>query len=150
MTGRLKPAHPPLSLASRLMRVLHAIVQSFVSSMHGVGQQLSARRYIAGQLVRYHDARRIPRDSQQPLKKPSSGLLVSTRLYENIEDTAILVNGAPQILQAPVDLEVHLVKMPRVAKLSTSSANAFGVVPTKLAAPGADRFVSHGHSAFSH
>ena len=65
-------------------------------------------------------------------------------LYENIEDTAILVDGALQILQATVDLEVHLVKMPRVAKLSTSSANAFGVVSTELVAPGTDRFVSHG------
>src|SRR5450631_442973 len=118
--------------------------------MYGVGQQFSARRDIAGQPVRYHDARHIPRASQQPLEKPSSGLLVSTGLYENIEDAAILVNGAPQILQATVDLEVHLVKMPRVAKLPTSSANALGVVPTKLAAPGADRFVSHGHSALSH
>ena len=77
------------------MRIFRPVVQSFVSSMHGVGQQFSARRDVTGKPVRYHHARRIPRASQQLLKKPSGSLLVSTRLNKDIEHTAILVNGAP-------------------------------------------------------
>jgi hypothetical protein len=76
--------------------------------MHRVGQQFSARRDIAGQFVRYQGARRLPRASQQPLEKPSRGLLVSAGLQEDVEETAILVDGAPQILLLGVRLKPRL------------------------------------------
>jgi hypothetical protein len=74
--------------------------------MYRIGQQFSARRDVTGEPVRYHHARRIPRASQQLLEEPSGSLLVSMRLHKDIENTAILVNGAPQVLQATVDLQV--------------------------------------------
>jgi integrase/recombinase XerD len=47
------------------------------------------------QPVRHYHARRVFQASQQLLKKPSGSLLVSMWLHKDIEDAAILVNGAP-------------------------------------------------------
>src|SRR5437867_1469880 len=132
------------------MGIFGAVVHSLVSSMRGVGQQFSARRTVAGEPVRHHHARRIPQTSQSLLKKLSSSLLVSTWLHKDIESAAILINRTPQILQATADAEVHLVEMPRIAQLSTSSTNAFGVVLTELVAPGSDRLIRHHHAALGH
>lgn len=53
-------------------------------------------------------------------------------------------------VHATADLEVYVVEMPRVAQLSASSTNAFGVVLTELVAPGPNRLVCHGHAALGH
>ena len=146
----LEASHPPLPFSRRLMGVLGSIVQSLVARVHGVGQQFSARRVVAGELIRHHDAWRIPQAPQQLPKKSSSRLLASSRLDEDIENAAILIDCTPQILQATTDLDEHLVEMPGIAQFSAPSTNAFCVVPAESLAPCPDRLVGHGDAALGH
>jgi hypothetical protein len=67
MSSRFEASSSPLPLQCRLVGVLGAVVQSFVPSMRRIGQQLSAPRVVANELIGSHDARCISQASQQLL-----------------------------------------------------------------------------------
>ena len=104
------------------MGVLGSVVQPLVAPMHGVGEQLCARRAVTGELVRHHDAGRILHTPQQFLEESSGSPLVAMGLHQDIEDAAVRINGTPQILQSTTELDEHLVQMPGIAQLSASGA----------------------------
>jgi hypothetical protein len=71
-------------------------------------------------------------------------------LHDNIANTAILINGAPEILQPTTETDEYLIQVPSVAQITAPSANALGAVPTKRFAPCADRLVGYGNTMFGH
>jgi hypothetical protein len=118
--------------------------------MHGSGQNFGARCAITGELVRHYNARGILQFPQQLPEESSSCLLASSLLDENIENAAILINSAPQILQATTDLDKHFVEMPGVTEFSTSSADAFDVVSAKSLTPCSNCFAGYANAALGH
>src|SRR5689334_22682855 len=49
------------------------------------------------------------------------GMLITPLLYQAVEDNAIFVDGTPQPVTLALDLELHLVEMPFVARSCTSA-----------------------------
>jgi hypothetical protein len=53
-------------------------------------------------------------------EEPEGRAFVPTALHEDIQDVPVLINGTPQIMPLAVDLQKHLVAVPRVARLGTA------------------------------
>jgi hypothetical protein len=82
--------------------------------------------------------------AEEPLRRGS----VPPALDEDVEDAAVLVDGPPQIAHRPVDLDVHLVQMPLVARARPPAAQAPGAGGTERGTPGPDRLIRHHDAAF--
>ena len=96
MVARLKPAHPPLALTRGLMGVLGAVVQIPVLPVCDAGHDDSFGGSIAAQLVGYDHARTAMAGGAQQLAEEShSRESVPLWLYENVDDDAVLIDGAP-------------------------------------------------------
>jgi hypothetical protein len=68
-------------------------------------------------------------------------------LDQNIQNRAILINCAPQIVKAAIDLEEHFIKMPPVARPHRSPSQVVSICLAKLQAPFSDGFVSEDDAA---
>ncbi len=61
--------------------------------------------------------------------------MIVAGLHEDIEDGAILIDGAPQVVDGAIDREEHLVKMPRITRTRSVAAQCWmstrtaGVLP---------------------
>jgi hypothetical protein len=69
-----------------------------------VGQYLRFGRRITAELVGDDGARNVLQSFQQFAKEFLCGLFVTPWLHEDIEHFAILIDGAPQVLQLAIDL----------------------------------------------
>jgi|GEM_PF-1832679 len=94
--GGRAPLHAPLTLAGRLMRVVHTVVQVSVLPVLDAREHLPLRSPIACELIRDDD----PRDGGQPCEERAEERLCRVRvaplLYEDIEDVAVLIHGPPE------------------------------------------------------
>jgi hypothetical protein len=75
------------------------------------------------------------------------GPLVPLALQQNVEDFALGVDGTPQIDQPPIDLDVHLVKMPCAMRLGATFAEISCNCRSKVVHPAAHRLDDHGREA---
>ena len=91
-------AHLSLALSRRLMRNLCAIVRVSVRAMGDGRHDRSVRSLVAAQLVGDQSPRLTLLALQQLAKKTFGSPAVTTRLDEDIEDVAILIDGTPEIV----------------------------------------------------
>ena len=91
--------------------------------------------WVAPQLVRDQPARDTSLALQQLPEESDSGAPIPARLHEDVEDVAVLVDGAPQILSASLQRHKQLVEMPRVAHPTTPLPKPPCVDRTKPLAP---------------
>ena len=63
-------------------------------------------------------------------------------LDQNVKHIAILIHGAPELVEAAVDLEEHFVEVPPVALERGSASQAIGISLAELKAPFSDGLVS--------
>ena len=57
-----------------------------------------------------------------PLSSADGGGMIVAGLHEDIVDGAILIDGAPQVVDGAIDGEEHLVKMPRIVRTRSVAA----------------------------
>src|SRR5208283_5881453 len=62
------------------------------------------------------DSRYILQSLKQLAKELLGSLSIATRLHQNIEHSAVLIDGAPQILQLAVDRQVDFIEMPAISR----------------------------------
>jgi len=93
---RFEPLHDPLSSPRRLMRILRPIVQPFVLAVFHVQAHVLARCAVGVELVRDHYARRPRGLLEQLPHKPLRGGSISSALNEDVENEAVLIDGAPE------------------------------------------------------
>ena len=60
-----------------------------------------------------------------------------------LQDVAVLIDRAPQVVNLPVDRDEDLVDMPDITKPPFSTLESTPVIRTELPAPPADRFIGH-------
>jgi hypothetical protein len=77
--------------------------------------QPSTSNPIAGQLVGHQDPGHVLQSFEQLTKEPGGGLGVPPGGDQNVEHSALLVNGPPQVVGLAGNLDEDLVKMPLVA-----------------------------------
>jgi len=84
--------------------------------MPDIRQQLSFRHAVASQLVGDQDARHILQTLQQPSEEALRRPGVAAALLQDIEHDAMLIDGAPQVVQLALDPDEDLIQMPFVAR----------------------------------
>jgi hypothetical protein len=116
-------------------------------------QHLLFCRAIAGQLIGDQHLRDVLTALEQLAKELLGSLFVASALEEDIEHIPMLINCAPQIVQFAVDFKKHLVEVPFITGLGTSTTELVGILLAKLLASLADGLVGHydasgGHQLF--
>src|SRR5713101_245649 len=91
MARRFEPLHATLPLARRPMRILTPVVEIVTLAMFHPWQYLPLRCTVALQLVRNDHTRHIHQPLEQLAEEFLRGLLVTSALYQNIEDVIVLV-----------------------------------------------------------
>jgi hypothetical protein len=145
---RFKPLHLPLSPAGWSMRILRAIVEVVALPMLHIRQQLSLCHAVASQLVGDQDARHILQTLQQPPEEALRRPGVAAALHQDIEHDAMLIDGAPQVVQHALDPDENLIQMPFVARARPTPAQTAGEARAELQAPPPNALVGHDHAAF--
>jgi len=92
------------------------------------------------QLVRDHDARRRRSFLQQLAHQMLRGLSVPATLDENVEDEAVLIDGAPQPVFPSCDGDDDLVHAPRIAAPRRAPAHRAGEFSPEFVGPTPDGF----------
>ena len=95
VSSRLEPSHSPLPFSRWLMRVLGSVVQVSMLSVSDAGHHHSFRCAVAAELVSDDDARCAPGRPQELPEQTNCRKAITLRLYEDVEDNAVLIDGAP-------------------------------------------------------
>jgi hypothetical protein len=75
------------------------------------------------------------RTLQQVLEKPFRGGPVASRLYQDVNDLTVLIDGSPQVMSRSFYADEHLVDMPASAYSPSAVSQSSGVLGPKFAAP---------------
>ncbi len=142
MGGRLEAAHLAFALSSRLMRDFSAVIGVLVRDVDHRRHHDAAGCWVAPQLVRDQPARDTSLALQQLPEESDSGSPISSRLHEDVEDVAVLIDGAPQILSAALQRHEQFVEMPRIAEVATAFPESSGVSTTECSTPLTNGLVS--------
>ena len=142
-----EPAHLSLALSRRLMRNLCAVVLVSVRAMGDGRHDRSVRSPVAAQLVGDQSHGLTLLALPQLAKKACGSPAVAMRLDEDIDDVAILIDGAPEIVPPSLDGDEDLVQVPSVAQPALSTLEPASVCRTERDAPQPDRFVGHREAA---
>ena len=98
------------------MRILRPIVQALVRTMLDTGHDLPLRRTMGSKLIGDHNAR----GRTLPFQKLAHQLLgssgIAAVLDQNVEDEAMLIDGAPQPVFLPANGYDDLVEVPFVTE----------------------------------
>jgi hypothetical protein len=84
---RFEALEYPVALAGRQVRILSPVVQTLVAAMLGMRQNLSDGRWIAGELVRNHDARLAAVLAFEHLTQEPLGSLLIAPLLDEMSST---------------------------------------------------------------
>ena len=118
--GGFEPLKYPLAFAGRQVRVLRPVVQTLVSPMLGVRQHPANRGWVASQLVGDNHAW-FKADTINDLPKEVFGRqLITSRLNQDIQHDAVLIDRPPEPVAFAADLQQHLVEVPLVARPCSS------------------------------
>jgi hypothetical protein len=71
-------------------------------------------------------------------------MAISTRLQQDIDDLAVLVNGPPEVPALAADRDERFVQMPGVADGAGATPETSGVGRAERLAPAPDRLVREG------
>ncbi len=79
---------------------------------------------------------------EQLAEEALGSLSIAMALHQNIQDMTILIHGPPQVVNLPVDGEVHLIQVPLDPSLRLPTTQGIGVGLAELQAPLTDRLVA--------
>jgi hypothetical protein len=148
LNSRFESTHLPFPLARRLMRRLHSIVGVTLGRVIHIAEARSHRGRIASQSVG-DDAQRLSSlSAQKPAEEPLCSASITSRLHQNVDYVAILVDGTPEILQLAVDSKKDLVQVPVIAEPALSSLQLADIVCTELLTPPPNRFLGYENAPF--
>src|SRR5262249_22204340 len=81
-------------------------------------------------------------------KEPLCSASITSRLHQNIDYVAILIDRPPEILQLAVDSKEDFVQMPVVAEPASPSLELADIICAELLTPPPNRFIGHGDAPF--
>ena len=90
--------------------------------MPDIREDRSLSDAIAAQTIGDEASRFVLKPMQQVLEETLRGCAVPPVLHQYVQHDAMLVNGAPQIVQRAPNADEHLVQVPGVSRLRPSSA----------------------------
>jgi hypothetical protein len=147
--GRFEPLHLPFPSSRWPVRVLGPIMQISALPMLDGGKQLTLSDAVAPQLVGHDHPRDILQTLQKPPEEALRGVPIAPGLNEDVENNAILIDGAPEIVLHALDPDEHLVEMPLVPWSWPVASQAIGETRAEFLAPAAHRLVGDNNAALS-
>src|SRR3984957_3808552 len=129
------------------MRVLRPIVHALVLAMLHGKAHLRPCGAVGTELVRDHDAGRRGCRLQELCHEPLRRAAVSAALDEDVEDKAILIDGAPEPMLLARDRDEDFVQMPFVAARGSPLADLISEPLAELLSPLAHGLVGHANPA---
>ena len=87
--------------------------------MLDTGQDFALGRAIATQLIGYDHSRHVLQITKQLAEEPLCGLGIAPALDQNVEHTAVLIHGPPEVTSFASETEEHLAKLPGFGPPST-------------------------------
>ncbi len=117
----LDPPHLPLSLSSRLTRYCCSIVGVLISVMAGIRQYGFNGWRVASQPICDEPKRLNPLSSQCLGEEPLRSFCVAPLLHQQVDDVAVLVIGAPKVVDPPADPDEYLIDLPGISQTALSS-----------------------------
>src|SRR5215467_9312606 len=141
MPGRLEPLHAILTLPCGAMRVLTPVIEAAALTVLYSWQYLAFGRAIAFEFICNDDPWHVPQPLQELTEKLLRRLFVASALHQDVEDVVILIHRTPQVMALPVDRHKHLVQVPLVPWLGTSTLQLIRVGLPKFPTPLADGFM---------
>src|SRR5208282_4248627 len=110
----LEPLHLAFSSSGRLMRILRSIVAPSTAFMTFCDPKMTGCSSIRSEIICdelvWDKAIFLQQLAHQFERRP----LVASGLDENVEHFTLGIHGTPEVGQAPIDLEIDLIKMPEV------------------------------------
>jgi hypothetical protein len=100
------------------MRDFGAIIFVLPSAVNNTRHHAPVGRREAAQLVRDQTPWRMALSFQQLAEEARGRTPITPWLEQDIDHVAVLVDGPPEILLAPVDVHEQFVQVPRVAQAS--------------------------------
>ena len=149
LSDGLEPSHLSLPLSGWLMGDLGPIVGVAAGVVNNGRHYSSMRCPITPQLVGHQPPRFASLALQELAKEPLGCTPIATRLHENVEDVAVLINSVPEILSLTLDRDQELIQVPGVAQATFSPLELSSVLSTKLPRPLSDGLVGHDDAALS-
>ena len=143
MTRRLESAHHPLAQSRWLMRILSAVILPLLPAVLDTGHDLSSRRAVALELICDDYSGYVFQPLQELAKELLRCFFISAALDQDVQNVAILIHCSPQIMNAPVNLEKHLIEVPPVAWSRTTMTQVVGISLTELEAPFSDSLIGN-------
>lgn len=114
--GGLEPPEAPFALACGLTRVLRTVIQISMLPVRHAGHHHSFRSRVTARLVSDGYAWLATAIGAQPLAKEShGGEKVALGPDQNIDDDAVLIHSAPEVVSNTVDVQKALIQLPFVA-----------------------------------
>jgi len=102
----LEPAHSPLALTSRLMRVLRAVVEVSVLPVSNTRHDDSLCCPIAAELISNdHPWTSLTGCPQEPAEEADGSETIPLWLDKDIKNDTVLIDGPPEVMSAAVDLK---------------------------------------------
>ena len=141
VTSAFEAAQRILPLARGLVGILGAGVQKAGLAMFHTGQHLPLGGSITPEFVRDDAPWYIVAARQQLAEEFLGRRFVPLALHKNIQDGAVLINSAPELVRLAIDRDKHFIQMPRVARLWAALAQLVRIDLAKFEAPLADGFV---------
>ena len=109
--------------------------------------EITRCRTIRSQIVGDHRLRREAKFLQQLAHQFERGGPIAPGLDENIQDFAFRVDGAPEIDETSINLEIDLVQMPDRVWLGSTFAQVRRNHRTEMVPPSPDRLVGDSNAA---
>ena len=97
-------------------------------------------------MIMHHGLSSLP--AQKPAKEPLGSASIPSRLHQDVDYVAILIDGTPEILQVAVDSKEDFVQMPVIAEPALSSLQLADIICAELLTPPPDRFIGYGDAPF--
>ncbi len=104
--------HGELALSRRLVAVLGPVVRALVGTVLDQGHALAVGRTVGAELVGDDHPRHGAGLLEELAEEPPGRSGVPPVLHEDVKHVAVGVDGPPQVLPLPVDLDEDLVQVP--------------------------------------
>jgi hypothetical protein len=150
LPGRYTSPPRPLALARWLVGVFSPMVEGAALPRLDAGQQRSLGRLMAPQHVGHDHPRHVCEALEELPEELLGGCRVAPASHQAIEDVAVMVHRAPEIVALAVNREKRFIRMPFVSRSGLSTAQLVRIGLAGCAATIPYGFICEGVPALRH
>ncbi len=131
------------------MRLLNPVIRILVSHMNNLRDKFTTGNTIATQFISHDLSGFSTVTTQQSLEEPLCSSPITPSLEKYINDVAIPINRAPQVMLSAIDLYKVFINVEGVSVALMSSLQSTGVFGSELDAPESDGLMADYDASLS-